>query len=486
MNGAVQFPNGTWSAVNGARVNGSDLTQVARAREQFAAGADSVSDVRPEVLMSWYRCREQYRVDPWLEQAPAATQTCHHSMIHDVVFAELGGHAAKTAKQVDGLNGLVAVADDEGRMLSSWGNRRICRIAAESNLAPWASWSESASGTNGIGSALQSHEPVLVRGPEHWCQGFHAWQCAGVAVRDLVTDQPLAVLDISCWRSSLPDSVLTWLAKISAAVEAKLQQREHHNGTLLAGALAESHACAGTPLAVVDLAGKVIQANDDGAALLGITPPVDPAYAPAQRWAPQLPALPQLTRRAIDRAKADPCWTGQTHVFVPFLDTGVSISMQPVFSGCQVIGLLLALGSDDAAPALATSGDEFIPAEIERPNLAFPRHVLSRVIACRDHRWVLLDPREIRFAEVDHNHVWLITDHGRLLAASRGLDRLAEQLTDWGFLRVHRQYLVNLGRIREVEMGFKQTLVLTTDARRHETVPVARRHTAQVRQLLGL
>ena len=114
------------------------------------------------------------------------------------------------------------------------------------------------------------------------------------------------------------------------------------------------------------------------------------------------------------------------------------------------------------------------------------RPLPSRVIAQRDDRLILLDPREIRFAEADRNNVWLATDQGRLLAATRGLDRLEQQLEDKGFLRVHRRFLVNLGRVREVEHGYKGTLFLATDPRSHETVPVARRHATRLRQALGL
>jgi DNA-binding LytR/AlgR family response regulator len=104
----------------------------------------------------------------------------------------------------------------------------------------------------------------------------------------------------------------------------------------------------------------------------------------------------------------------------------------------------------------------------------------------RDDRWVMLDPREIRFAEADRNTVWLRTDQGSLRATIRGLDRLEQQLEGKGFLRVHRRFLVNLNRIREVEPGFKGTLFLTTDTQTHETVPVARRHVPHLHRALGL
>jgi sigma-54 dependent transcriptional regulator, acetoin dehydrogenase operon transcriptional activator AcoR len=481
MNGAKDTTNGASAAASGAVSPDDGLERVSAARERFAAGADTVHGVRPEILMSWYRCREQYEVDPDLERAPAAAAGTAHSMEHDVVFAELGGLAARAAGEVDGLDGLdglVTVADSDGRVLASWGSRRVRHLAEDHNLAAWSAWAEWASGTNGTGTALESHRPVLVRGPEHWCQGFHHWSSAGVAVRDVVTHDPLGALQISCWQTPLSDAVLPWLHTVAASTEAKLRRRAHHTGTLLAAALADARVAPATPLAAVDTAGRVVLANGEAAVLLG-TPADTPACAPAHRWTPQVRALPQLARRATERARQDPCWSGSTLVYVPFLDTPVSVAVRPVFDGSQVLGALLAFGPPDPAG----SGE---PLDEPGPRSAEPRPYRDRVIALRDDRWVLLDPREIRFAEVDHNNVWLTSDQGRLLAVARGLDRLEQELGGKGFMRVHRRFLVNLGRVREIEQGFKGALFLATDTRPRETVPVARRHIPYVRQALGL
>jgi sigma-54 dependent transcriptional regulator, acetoin dehydrogenase operon transcriptional activator AcoR len=479
MNGAKDSTNGASLGTSGTALGDQGLKMTAAARERFAAGVNAVQGVRPEILMSWYRCREEYGVDPRLDRAPAAAELSAHSIKSDVVFTELGGLATAAAQEVDGLDGLVAVADPDGRILGSWGSRRILRLAEDSNLAPWYTWSEWASGTNGMGTALESDGPVMVRGPEHWCRGFHPWTCVGVAVRDVVTHDPLAVLNISCWKSSLPDTALPWLSKAAAVAEAKLRQRAHHNGTLLAAAFADARVAPAMPLAVIDAAGNVVLANGDAAVLLG-TPADTPAYAPAQRWTSQLAILPRLARRVTERARQDPHWTGSTQVFVPFLDTSVSVAVRPVFSSTQVIGALLAFGSPDADPGLGvSSGDPLLGSAPARP-------IPSRVIALREDRWVVLDPGEIRFVEADHNNIWLMSDRGRLLAATRGLDRLEKQLADQGFLRVHRRFLVNLGRIREIERGFKGTLLLVTQTRTHEIVPVARRQIPSLRQALGM
>ena len=100
----------------------------------------------------------------------------------------------------------------------------------------------------------------------------------------------------------------------------------------------------------------------------------------------------------------------------------------------------------------------------------------------RDNRMVLLRLPEVSFAESEGNDVWLSTDQGRLRAASQGLEKLA----DVGFLRVHRRYLVNLSRIREIERGLKGELILVMDYRTNKTVPVSRRNAPAVRRALDI
>jgi len=482
MNGAKDAANGAAIAASGLPMLASgSLDRTAAAWERFAAGADSVQGVRPEILISWYRCREEYGVNPRLDRAPAAVEASPHSIEHDVVFAQLGGVAASAADEV-GSDCLVTVTDSDGRVLASHGGQRVLRLAADSNLAPWYTWAEWASGTNGMGTALESHGPVIVAGPEHWCRAFHSWICAGIAVRNVVTDEPLATLSISCWKSWLPGTALAWLRKAAAATEATLRQRAGQAGTLLAAAFADSRLEPSTPLAAVDVAGNVVLANTEAAVLLG-TPADTPAYAPADRWTPRLPALAQLVGQAMGCARHDPHWSGAAQLFVPFLGAAVPVAVRPVPLGTQVIGALLAFGSADSPDGDLSSGS--LSSDTTLSSTA-PHRVSRRVVAFRQDRWVLLEPAEIRFAEVDHNNVWLMSDQGRLLAATRGLERLEQELEDEGFLRVHRRFLVNLNRIREIEQGFKGSLFLHTDTRTHESIPVARRHLADVRRALGL
>src|SRR5687767_4063579 len=98
---------------------------VTAARERFLAGDDRVRGVRPEVATSWYRCREQYHVDPGLSQAPPASaqdeSSAEHRLDHEIVFAQLGGVAASIATEVGSVGGVVTVTDGAGRILTVHG-----------------------------------------------------------------------------------------------------------------------------------------------------------------------------------------------------------------------------------------------------------------------------------------------------------------------------------------------------------------------------
>ena len=441
--------------------------------ERFVQGEDQVPGVRPVVAISWHRCREQYRVDPHLTGAPVAVAELDHTPEHDVVFAELGFRAASVAHELGNIGGVVTVTDATGRILAEWGDHATIVRATDSNLAPWFNWSECAAGTNGMGTALEAHGPVVIGGAEHWCQAFHNWVCAGIAVRDVVTREPIAVLNISCWRSQLPASADGWLTTAVATTQRTLKRRARDSGAELVAAYTEARARSGTPLAAVDTGGKVVIADDTASVLLGV-PASTPAVDPTLRWNPGLPELIAAARYASRQAAHNPDWVGSTQIFTHLADEPTSISIRPVFSSGQLIGNLISFGSSEGAQVPQAEGSANPPTQ--------PR----RVVGMRDNRMVLLRLREVSFAESEGNDVWLSTDQGRLRAASQSLDKLDGELADVGFLRVHRRYLVNLSRIREIERGLKGELSLVMDDRTHEMVPVSRRNAPAVRRALDI
>jgi sigma-54 dependent transcriptional regulator, acetoin dehydrogenase operon transcriptional activator AcoR len=448
---------------------------VTAARERFLAGDDRVRGVRPEIATSWYRCREQYHVDPALVRAPPASDhdepAAEHTLENEVVFANLGGAAATIAPEVESLGGVVTVTDGVGRILTVQGDANTLRRARESNMSPWSCWSEWATGTNGMGTALEAPGPVLISGPEHWCVGFDEWVCGGVAVRDPVTDDAVAVLNVSTWRHNLPAQAAGWLSNAVSGVRAILRQRARDSGAELAAAFAQASARSGQALAALDASGKVVIADEEASLLLGVPARV-PALDPTVRWRPALD-LSRLTRHATKQARIDRGWVGSTQIATGLTAEPRRLTLRPVFLADQPVGTLAVFGA---------GGGDGVDTEAPERGMTAP----ARIVGVSGERMVLLQRDEVRFAEADGNEVWLATEEGRLQASVRGIDKLEALLGGSDFLRVHRRFLVNLSCVRAIDRGERGEIVLIMDSTTRDAVPVSRRNVPAVRRALGI
>ena len=196
----------------------------ARAWETFVGGADVVDGVRPEIVDSWARCRDDFGIEPTRDRALAADGDPRLAPEESVVAAELGAAAMTIAPELAELSGVVVVADGRGRMLSAWGDQGAERRGREQNLGPLYSWAEPSTGTTGVGTALVTHGPVTVRRFEHWCAPFHDWSCAAVAIRR-PDGRPAGVIGVSVWGRPLPARAGDWLEAAATGVERRLGRR---------------------------------------------------------------------------------------------------------------------------------------------------------------------------------------------------------------------------------------------------------------------
>lgn len=441
-------------------------------RERFLAGEDVTEGVRPEVLLSWHRCRDDYGVDPDQERAPSAREREPLQLLEEkVVVTELAGLAKQIERDVEAIGGLVAITDSRGGILAAWGHGPTLRQADDANLAARCAWSEQGAGTNGMGTALATEGPIFIRGPEHWCSGFHDWDCAGVAVRDPVSRTPLGALDISSPKTELPEAALGWLRKAQQTIEAGLRDRALRSVRDLATVYwAEERAGKG-PLAAADTAGRLLLANADAREYFGI---VRPDQAPD--LTSELPQLHTALRTAVERALADGRWMGVADLTVPGRDGAVPVAFRPALKDHRVVGILL------GAPGLEADDGEVLTALADQPREPIP----GRLVGLQGDRMVLVSAEEIRYAEADGSYVWLDTDRGRLRLPERGIGALEQRLVRLGFIRVHRHYIVNPRRVKEVAPADNGCIRLVLDVATGQPVPVARRRTAEVRRFLAL
>lgn len=439
--------------------------------EQFVSGDDNVAGISPSILLSWYRCRDLYRVDPRLSGPPRAAGRGCSTLAHNGVFAQLGGIAAALVERSGDC--LSTVTDGDGRILAMWGGGPSARKGRESDLAPFFSWSEAAVGTNGMGTALRESGLMAIYGPEHWCQVLHDWYCIGVAIYDSVTHDPVAALNVSSFDHDVPIDP-TALTEKTDVLRRELRDRAVRDATEVLRQFAETARRASGALLAVDVAGNVIAANEAARAFFTDLPE-GPVLDPAQRHRDTCPELRMVARKSAERARGEPDWAGGADLGFLVGEDSKMFSIAAVRSPDDVIGLLLA---EDAANRDTEKVDDE-PTPIEVANLP------KRIPAVRAERIVLLPPEEIRYAVAARHDVWFITDRGRVRAATHGIDNVERELAPFGFMRVHRSYVVNLGRIREVGERPNGALTLSTDLQRQEAIAVSRRCAIKLRQQLG-
>ncbi len=110
-------------------------------------------------------------------------------------------------------------------------------------------------------------------------------------------------------------------------------------------------------------------------------------------------------------------------------------------------------------------------------------HDMIAVASARTGAIRLVPRSEILYAQAHGDFVRILTSDGRYLLRAT-LAEIEGRWEQFGFIRVHRQYVANLGQAHELRPQLGGTAELAFSADR--TVPVARRHVAELRRRLGV
>lgn len=133
------------------------------------------------------------------------------------------------------------------------------------------------------------------------------------------------------------------------------------------------------------------------------------------------------------------------------------------------------------------------PVEVDRLRQAIARLIpaeaattkIERVPVEKAGKKLLLQVDDIFFIMAKDDYSYLHTDGERFLSTI-SLAQLERKLEPNGFFRVHRRYLVNLARVREVVPMYGGTLLLTLGDKAATQVPVSRRRVPSLKKALGL
>ena len=153
--------------------------------------------------------------------------------------------------------------------------------------------------------------------------------------------------------------------------------------------------------------------------------------------------------------------------------------------------------TEHALEAFATSAVGYLTKPIEEDRLAEvlrkirsfslrssgeAQPALCRICVLEKGNIVPLDPKDIVFVQVNEKDVFVHTAENKQLCPL-SLKEVEELLEEQSFLRVHRQYLVNLAEIREIVPWFHGSFLLRMK-NGHE-VPVSRNKAKALKQAFG-
>ena len=183
-----------------------------RAWTRFVEDGDGEADVvRPEILRSWQLSGV---VSPGVTQAPLAdegdTADFWRQSPLQTAVERVQDELRRTAEDGDLV---IAVTDDQTRILWTYGGRVMRRKAETVNFVPGGRWDEASVGTNALAIAGRTAAPSMVFSAEHYAEVVHNWVCWAAPVFDPVTGRSLGVID---WISRLLGSrPFHWLGELS-------------------------------------------------------------------------------------------------------------------------------------------------------------------------------------------------------------------------------------------------------------------------------
>ena len=110
----------------------------------------------------------------------------------------------------------------------------------------------------------------------------------------------------------------------------------------------------------------------------------------------------------------------------------------------------------------------------------------SKLVVKSGNRMVLVDSSDIIYATIEDGVIRIVTKDLEGQSNFRTVEEMQNNLDPNIFWRVHRSYLVNINRIKEVVPWFKSSYQLKMQDRQETEIPVSRAQTRKLRELLNL
>ncbi|WP_435189226.1 GAF domain-containing protein [Streptomyces sp. bgisy126] len=278
----TQLDMGRLAAMDAARA----ARLLHRVREETLAGRTPPIAPRPVIDASWQRMA-RLGLDPdrgtssVLLQRDELEERRRTTLLSEVMHTLTGGLAGIADASLQ----IMVVTDEHGRVLWRQGNSGVLRRANGICLEEGAAWTEHATGTNAVGTALALGRAVQVHSAEHYLHTLHNWTCAAAPVRDPRDRRLLGILDVSGPASTFHPAMLALVDSVAQLAEAEMRERHRR-------AVERLRSVAAPILCRVGGRAVAVDAHGWTAAVTGLAPvdriPLPKSFRAGRVWLPSL------------------------------------------------------------------------------------------------------------------------------------------------------------------------------------------------------
>jgi two-component system response regulator LytT len=110
----------------------------------------------------------------------------------------------------------------------------------------------------------------------------------------------------------------------------------------------------------------------------------------------------------------------------------------------------------------------------------------SKLLVRSNNRNLIVDAQDLIYATIDDGLITVVTSQFEGQSNYRTIEELQSNLDPDLFWRVHRSFLININKIKEVIPWFKSSFQLRMDDKKQTEIPVSRIQTKRLRALLKI
>jgi sigma-54 dependent transcriptional regulator, acetoin dehydrogenase operon transcriptional activator AcoR len=183
------------------------------------------------VAQSWRRCVNEYQLHPAKPRGPvfiARAELDERRARRADVIACARYEMTTLYQQLADVESAVVLTDTDGVIVHMVSSPEFAADVGPLGLRMGGMWSETAAGTNGMGTCLAAGAPVSIRRDDHFFTQFTQLTCSAVPVYD-PSGEIAAVLDVTSRSSLMQQHLLVLLGMTARMIENRLIDARYRN-----------------------------------------------------------------------------------------------------------------------------------------------------------------------------------------------------------------------------------------------------------------